>query len=457
MDSRRELQHHGSSQPLTLKSYKGDIYARAAITILACSRNLDNYSLPGVGRCLRRPQREEMIGKIRLLEGAQHPAHELQESPWATRGWTLQEILLSSRRVIMSDMQVTYLCNATHWVESWERPGLDADPRDNWVFENIGLIPITERKVLGDRDAIRRAARILMEYSKRFLTYDTDALNAFRGIIQQLTKFSVFCPWGIPAIGDRFIVDWYHPKDTLKQRRDLFPSWSFLGWQGEIKMSRFGAWDSQRTKIALGSDREPALFLPLKGKLPTTEMLVLNDWRYLHITAPVAKLHIVCRTFTSQQRSLYTTLDLSHNGMSSVAMIPRPQDGWFASLQISEDVTMLLGVNLDVAELPTSVFGLVLHSETCVLGSDRIAALSMMVLEDNKSNYRRVGFTRYFLSGSIRPYSPTDIVPTIAFTNATGGLLDEVEWPIEVGEDAKSSAKDPLWLENTETKTIVVE
>ncbi|KAF3004577.1 hypothetical protein E8E14_005260 [Neopestalotiopsis sp. 37M] len=62
-------QHHVSTQTPTLKPHKGDIYARAGITIIASSRNLENYGLPGAGRCLRRPQREEKIGKVRLIEG----------------------------------------------------------------------------------------------------------------------------------------------------------------------------------------------------------------------------------------------------------------------------------------------------------------------------------------------------------------------------------------------------
>ncbi|ETS81726.1 hypothetical protein PFICI_06728 [Pestalotiopsis fici W106-1] len=435
----------------------GDIYAQAAITIIASSHNLSSYGLPGVGHGVRRPQSVEKIGEITLIEGYEHPAYEIGKSPWATRGWTLQETLLSPRRVMFSDTQITYLCDTTFWVESWERPGLDTRPRDSWRFETEGLVPVTDRLMADTFGAYRHSIKIMMGYSERSLSYDTDALNACRGIIQQLEKSSIFCPWAIPASGELFMIDWYHPKGPPEKRRGMFPTWSFLDWHGPIVASRFGTWNYQHMKIALGSLHEPTISFPLEGQIPSTETLLRRDWRYLHITGPIVNLHMVQREFDSKQRSLSTTLNLSQDGLSSMAIIPRPRDGQFVTLQVSENVHMLSVVKWDVDELPSSVVGLVLHRGTRISNSSRVVELSVLVLEESEGVYRRVGFIRHFLYDVIRPYSPKSIIPEIAFTDSAGESLDELDWPIEVGVGAKYSTDDPLWVKEAEMRSIIIE
>ncbi|KAI0178473.1 hypothetical protein BJ166DRAFT_492263 [Pestalotiopsis sp. NC0098] len=209
-----------------LYSHQGDIYTNAQVTIVASSRNLLSYGLPGVGCIPHRPQRVERVGKAILLESYEHPANELSESPWATRVGTLQESLLSPRRVIFSETQVTYLCNTTHWVESWEAPGLNIDQR----------------------------------------TMDSEA---------------------------------------------------------------------------------------------------------------------------------------------------------------------------DASQ--TSVFGLVLHCKTELLNGKRYAFLSLLILVKDQDIYRRVGLLRYSLHSLIRPHSASHILPEVAFTNSSGELLDELDWPMHIGPGAEFS------------------
>ncbi|KAI1865417.1 uncharacterized protein JN550_008465 [Neoarthrinium moseri] len=118
----------------------GDIYANAELAIIAASKNHADYRLPGVDSTARQDQPQVQIGPVKLLEGHRHPSHELLDTPWSTRGWTLQESILSRRRMIFSDTEVTFLCNTIHWAESWLSPGLDADFRANLKFR--GLIPL---------------------------------------------------------------------------------------------------------------------------------------------------------------------------------------------------------------------------------------------------------------------------------------------------------------------------
>lgn len=434
-----------------LSSHQGDIYANAQVTIVASSRNVSSYGLPGLGCIPRRPQRVDRVGKAILLESYEHPANELSESPWATRGWTLQESLLSPRRVIFSETQVTYLCNTTHWVESWEAHGLNIDQRSNIQFG--GLVPVSKHAEMDTFDVhnYNHSVRVMQGYSGRSLTYDADSFNACRGIIQDLERSSIFCPWGIPTMGTRLMLDWFHTRSASRKRLASFPSWSFLGWKGPIRSSRHWTRDHDRTRIFLGDLHKPAISLPLKGKIPDAETIISRDWRYLHVTGPVVNLHPAQKTFTSRQRSVHTSIDLGHNEMAAKAIVTRPRDGLFVTLRMSETVHMLLAVDSEADVSQYSVFGLVLHCKTELMNGKRYALLSLLVLVKDQDIYRRVGLLRYSLHSLIRPHSPSPILPEVAFTNSSGELIDELDWPIQ--EEFNS---DPLWLEEAETKSIIL-
>lgn len=75
--------------------------------------------------------------------------------------------------------------------------------------------------------AYRRAVE---EYSKRNLTEESDALDAFTGILRTLC--GTRCIEGLPAIClDRAIL--WQPRGRVK-RRTAFSSWSWVGWGGQV-------------------------------------------------------------------------------------------------------------------------------------------------------------------------------------------------------------------------------
>jgi hypothetical protein len=106
------------------------------------------------------------------------------------------------------------------------------------------------------RDIIPPAEYILMTYTERYLSHDEDALNAVVGALNTLSTKSrpTYHIWGVPvwpptrsswmqsfgarksSRGTRFGILWSH--DVRCRRRVGFPSWSPLGWEGEIHMWR---------------------------------------------------------------------------------------------------------------------------------------------------------------------------------------------------------------------------
>ena len=75
---------------------------------------------------------------------------------------------------------------------------------------------------------------MLLYYSKRALTYQTDALRAMAGIICRLSE-RMECRFlvGLPiAAFDMFLV--FRRNHSLLYRRKEFPSYSWAGWRGSL-------------------------------------------------------------------------------------------------------------------------------------------------------------------------------------------------------------------------------
>lgn len=97
--------------------------------------------------------------------------------------------------------------------------------------------------------------RYIADYSSRQLTFPSDAVNAFQGILNIFgqARYNVIHLFGVPlmppyaelrrglsfearpwSVVQQFIIGltWFHL--TPSHRRDGFPSWSWAGWTGEV-------------------------------------------------------------------------------------------------------------------------------------------------------------------------------------------------------------------------------
>lgn len=83
----------------------------------------------------------------------------------------------------------------------------------------------------------------IRQYCSRDLSYPSNALNAFLGILNHYHSetskkwgYSRSYITGIPVVQSRDSVDvyllWNHPYPA--KRRPEFPSWSWVGWEGEV-------------------------------------------------------------------------------------------------------------------------------------------------------------------------------------------------------------------------------
>jgi Heterokaryon incompatibility protein (HET) len=242
------------------------IYSAAEVAIIATAGKDDEYGLPGVQDTLRVAQNTCKVNNdLTLVSSMESPANSIEQSVWATRAWTLQEGALPRRRLVFTNDQLYFECQQIHCREAVFAP-----------METFEL-PLTERsgaKQISDINAYGYFAKnfpqrngkpmvplydvalnMIMQYTKRTMSYESDSLNALLGILHSMGA-NIGHVWGLPMdlarrdlINSSFVraLTWFHPvsRGGIKPvRRKDFPSWSWVGWKGAVAFHNMG--DYQR-------------------------------------------------------------------------------------------------------------------------------------------------------------------------------------------------------------------
>ncbi|KAK0739586.1 heterokaryon incompatibility protein-domain-containing protein [Apiosordaria backusii] len=225
----------------------GRIYQSAKFTIIAAAGYGPDHGLPGVTTAKRVPQPIIKIQDYTLTLIPQ-PDGYIDHTKWATRGWTLQEGFLSSRRLVFTEHQVFYECPCIQAVEAlvgtyWQPASYSS--REVWFHVFAGGTGKRKGKGRPGFHYIEQLQGFIENYITRDLTDPNDALNAFRGILQHAEEarppIHELC--GLPIYQDENFV----PKDDNNaalavslswkmdnlRRRHEFPSWTWVGWKSE--------------------------------------------------------------------------------------------------------------------------------------------------------------------------------------------------------------------------------
>lgn len=100
-------------------------YFNAHATIVALSGTNADCGLTGVSQTSRTQQSEEFIDSKQFLTVLPDWFNELTTSTYNTRAWTMQEMMLSGRRILIGAGQVYYVCNSAVY---WESIDDSSDP-----------------------------------------------------------------------------------------------------------------------------------------------------------------------------------------------------------------------------------------------------------------------------------------------------------------------------------------
>ncbi|KAI0551851.1 heterokaryon incompatibility protein-domain-containing protein [Xylaria curta] len=246
------------------------IYETAELTIVAACGLDQNDGLASVGTPRLATETTIRLGNA-SLSWVIDPQQSIRGSRWSTRGWTYQEAFLARRRLVFTKEQAYFECNVMSCCENLYIPLDTLHDKTKAEIKDIYRAGMFGAK-LNIQDLSRWHLHLqycvcVKEYSRRELTYDTDILNAFLGIIrifesreaketfddlrvdsivmQEIQGILHFPNYG--RVSWNYFCHslcWYHHKLVRAERRPQFPSWTWLGWSGEVRfpVARIEPW-----------------------------------------------------------------------------------------------------------------------------------------------------------------------------------------------------------------------
>ena len=241
------------------------IYEQSVCTIMAAAaRNADD-GLAGV----RVDTRAIDITLIRLpdlclMTAAEDPKLpndgsrvrrvQLDDYIWRSRAWTLQEEIVSRRKLFVEGDRIFWCCSHGIWTEETEKElttyhDLVREPQDvDGTAESLGLHSMAANMM--DQKLTPRLWRsIIADYSRRQLSFSSDAINAISGILLRLgRRDSMKFAWGHPERWFSDSLSWTtnfeclpnaglqkvisHDGSSVKVQ---IPSWSWAAWVGSLR------------------------------------------------------------------------------------------------------------------------------------------------------------------------------------------------------------------------------
>lgn len=218
------------------------IYQNAILTIVAvCGKSAD-AGLPGVrtgSRDIR--QHIEHVQGLKLTNALLRPSSSIDSSVWNSRAWTFQEWKLSKRLMLFAEEQITWKCDhVSCWEDDFEPEFRQSEIEPDSVGQTLARDYDPDRLPLKGKINFRLYARAVEGYSVRSLSFDSDALNAFAGIMNYLRPImrSGYV-YGLPETELDEALLW-QPVGLIKRRLDsdsgqpIFPSWTWAGWIGAV-------------------------------------------------------------------------------------------------------------------------------------------------------------------------------------------------------------------------------
>ncbi|KAM5361880.1 hypothetical protein ACJZ2D_012825 [Fusarium nematophilum] len=261
------------------------VYGQAFATIVALEGRDADAGLPGVAPGTRPPQEIRTITisdrspnldddpnsdsteEIHIV-ATPRPLHlALDLSQWNTRGWIVQEHLLSRRCLYFAPDAVYFQCSQETLSEGGANETFDAFMFDTSPMSDNSILQKANRdNPLFDLDrmydlppgerppkAFNAYKKLVETYSRRNLSFKSDILNAFAGMFEVLEQhFQSTTVYGLPAAVLSHGLLWT-PAARLPRRgtqlpdlaalRDgnmgapdaQFPSWSWVGWDGPVE------------------------------------------------------------------------------------------------------------------------------------------------------------------------------------------------------------------------------
>jgi hypothetical protein len=176
-------------------------------------------------------QRVETVQGRKYITALPSIRDQLHRSHWINRAWTMQEGQLSNRCAFFGKYDISFLCGLGHWRESLhsgpyaheaEIPDIETDCQGYYILSWLNWLK-------GKSWKFEDYNSLLMAYTPRHLSFESDKLNALTGCLNFITEMKgVPFIHGLPTTDFHYALIWTGEYD---RPREGFPSWSWTGWR----------------------------------------------------------------------------------------------------------------------------------------------------------------------------------------------------------------------------------
>ncbi|KAH7384143.1 heterokaryon incompatibility protein-domain-containing protein [Phaeosphaeria sp. MPI-PUGE-AT-0046c] len=226
-------------------SHMEEVYSSAILTIVSDTPSADT-GIPGISTPRWPPQASFTWAGTTYLSTRKTFGEALNESPWEKRAWCLQEKIFSKRLLILTEAQAFYHCGAATWFEDTvlEEKANISGPVHMRQKAMVGRKGSDKKSIYSiayeaHREYFMRNFWSLVQiYSKRDISFETDTLRAFAGILKSVEAEFGPAIWGTPSFEFARGLTWLQSSHHLELRNHNFPSWSWAGWRsgGEVNL-----------------------------------------------------------------------------------------------------------------------------------------------------------------------------------------------------------------------------
>ncbi|KAF4966233.1 hypothetical protein FSARC_6118 [Fusarium sarcochroum] len=420
-----------------------EIYSCACVTLVAAAGEDSSYGIPGIGAKQRLPMEHLEVDDVSIIRMFPHTSTQIFQSVWASRGWTYQEGFLSPRRLIFTDHEVSYLCNAMHHTETVRKPlPLPETEIERDIASFLEIMPSVP-SLYGSKDEHWRQLKQkqLPNFTRRQLTEKSDSIKAVLGLLRSLESSGIRHIYGIPvrrvstSPSDRvaFCLAWHH--EATAERYHEFPSWSWSGWIGGICMREPDVFYSGDHQIELmEEDYHTTLSLQdwFSEQMQKSDPTGTSAPRVLHISAMTIRIRL--------ENKSWDGLNKMHSVQSQLAGMSY-MDGIHAVLPIREDVTALAYAYMDEnVSLDAEILGLILQAES------RKSRYTILLLRHDKDHYQRVGLIGVSSCDMTRPTAPENSDPQTVYVDKGGAPIDRFT----------RDDKPPLWVQTAVRRAVSI-
>lgn len=176
-------------------------------------------------------------------------------SPLTSRGWALQESLLSPRQLLYGSRQIYWKCpDGFESGDGLARGGRAPDQKyraiSSLLYRSLLVEPPTSP--VETRELLHEYYEMVQAYSSRMLTYDSDRLPAFSGLAQRIhTALPGEYLAGLWSYDFPRGLDWTSLSKRSRSPSYHAPSWSWVAANGPVRYPQRSKFRSDKFRLQL--------------------------------------------------------------------------------------------------------------------------------------------------------------------------------------------------------------